>query len=300
MNLHLGPTAVKTIYILASLLVGGLLIAALTLTPKKARKPLIMAVTFIGGLYFSLEYMLPTKGTAARILASTGWDARVAQALFGWLLHPMATNPVLKPDENWLSRTIEPITNVWQVIAAFTFALGLWNLIHLHGRNVIHATRNWLPSIFFFIGALVMSLAGFFSAFGPRKETPLTMGLYSVATNGVFFQLDAAMFSLIAFFIISAAYRAFRIRSLEASIMMVAALLVMLGQIPVGQLITSWIPPDSPLGFLRLETISQWILRQPNAAAQRGINFGLAVGALATGLRIWLSLERGSYFEKEA
>jgi hypothetical protein len=29
------------------------------------------------------------------------------------------------------------------------------------------------------------------------------------------------------------------------------------------------------------------------------IDFGLGVGGLATALRLWLSLERGSYFEEE-
>ena len=63
--------------------------------------------------------------------------------------------------------------------------------------------------------------------------------------------------------------------------MMVSAFLVMLGQVPIGIWLTSWIPETGFISNFRLEHISYWILTQPNAAAQRGINFGLAVGAMA-------------------
>ena len=109
---------------------------------------------------------------------------------------------------------------------------------------------------------------------------------------------DAAMFAILAFFITSAAYRAFRIRSLEATILMVAALLVMLGQVPIGQYITSGLPDKgSFLSVLRLDSISNFLLRSVNAPALRAVGFGLGLGELAIGLRIWLSLERGAYFE---
>jgi len=50
---------------------------------------------------------------------------------------------------------------------------------------------------------------------------------------------------------------------------------------------------------LRLEVIKEWLLTVLNAAALRAIAFGLGIGSLAISLRIWLSLERGAYFEKE-
>ena len=107
------------------------------------------------------------------------------------------------------------------------------------------------------------------------------------------------MFSLIAFYIVSAAYRAFRVRSAEAGLMMGTAAIIMLGLVPVGAMITNWLPRTGPWASFRLENITYWLLIWPNMAVQRAIEFGLAVGAMAMGLRIWLSLERGSFFDRQ-
>jgi len=73
----------------------------------------------------------------------------------------------------------------------------------------------------------------------------------------------------------------------------------MLGQVPIGNALTDWLPREGWIASLRVENVKQWILSQVNAAALRAIAFGLGVGGLAISLRIWLSLERGAYFEKE-
>jgi hypothetical protein len=89
------------------------------------------------------------------------------------------------------------------------------------------------------------------------------------------------MFSMLAFFIASAAYRAFRARTLQATLLLGTAVLVMLGRIPIGQAIYSGLPD-----------IANWIMAVPNTAVQRGIIIGAALGAAATALRILLGLER--------
>jgi hypothetical protein len=101
---------------------------------------------------------------------------------------------------------------------------------------------------------------------------------------------QAATFSLLAFYIASAAYRAFRVRSLDAALMMLAAFVVMLGQVPIGRWLTGWVPNVPPVSLLRLENLGEWVMRWWNSPAQRAIALGVAVGALAMSLRIWLSL----------
>jgi len=91
----------------------------------------------------------------------------------------------------------------------------------------------------------------------------------------------ATMFSLIGFFIASAAFRAFRARSLEATLLLITALIIMLGQTPLGGMIWSGIPD-----------IMVWIFNVPSMAARRAISFGITMGTIAFSLRIILGIER--------
>ena len=101
--------------------------------------------------------------------------------------------------------------------------------------------------------------------------------------------LGAAMFSLLAFYIANAAYRSFRVKTLEATVMMVAAIIVMLGQIPFGPL---YISEDLP-------AIRLWIIEKVSTPAFRAIFFGSAIAGLAMAVRMWLSLEKSPLVSEE-
>jgi len=77
---------------------------------------------------------------------------------------------------------------------------------------------------------------------------------------------------------------------------MAAAIIVMLANVPVGTWLTSWLPQEGWLKWLRLENAVLWLTAQINAPAMRGILFGAAVGGLGAALRILLSLERSFSF----
>jgi hypothetical protein len=97
----------------------------------------------------------------------------------------------------------------------------------------------------------------------------------------VFAPCNATMFALLAFFIASAAFRAFRARNVEAALLLGAAILVMLGRVPIGRLVSESFP-----------YIADWLVDVPNNAGRRAIMMGAALGAVATGLRVILGLER--------
>lgn len=112
--------------------------------------------------------------------------------------------------------------------------------------------------------------------------------LYTFLYTGLFVSLGAAMFSLLGFYIASAAYRAFRIRSGESALMMGAAFIVMLGQIPFGLWIWSALPE-----------VRLWLLSVPSAAAFRAIKIGAGVAGLVMAYRMWFSIESEDFTRRK-
>jgi len=201
------------------------------------------------------------------------------------------------------------------IISSFAVLLGILNLFQIHGRAVSRRTQGWYNSAAFFVAFFAILIVGLVMDWRQSQLAHLEPGspafttvsrantinsnLFQILFRGFLTSLESTMFSLIAFYIVSAAYRAFRIKSAEAVLMMVAAVIIMLGLVPIGASITSFLPESGIFSNLRLERISYWLLIGPNMAVQRAIGFGIAVGALAMGLRIWLSLERGSFFDRQ-
>ncbi|MCF7807157.1 MAG: SPP1 phage holin family protein [Candidatus Marinimicrobia bacterium] len=56
----------------------------------------------------------------------------------------------------------------------------------------------------------------------------------------VFTPLSATMFALLAFFVASASYRAFKIRNFEATLLLISGIIIMLGRVPIGGNISAW------------------------------------------------------------
>lgn len=249
------------VYVAGALIVGAAFVALLTALPTRMRKPLIVTVTFIAGLFYSVEFFWHGKG-------------------------PDGDNP--------LSAWITPMGDWVNVVFGFTLGLGIYNLLQIHGRNLVRLRRGWHNSAAFYVALFGMTIIATIQGY---RQGALSKAVYEILFTGALLSLNSTMFSLIAFYIVSAAYRAFRIRTWEAGLMMASAFIVMLAQVPAGVFLTHALPEVGWLSNLRIENIGYWILTQPNMAAQRGIAFGIAVGALAMALRIWLSLERGSFFE---
>jgi len=165
---------------------------------------------------------------------------------------------------------------VWnQIIAGFAIILGVGSLLHTHYVKIKRREAGWGYSAVMYLSMAIMLGAGLWS--GGKGQGSVFGWLYDY----VLVALQGTMFSLLAFFVASAAYRAFRARSPEATVLLLAAVLVMFGRVPLGEYLVSGIGQ-----------VSDWIMNVPNTAAQRGILIGVSLGGIATSIKIICGIER--------
>jgi len=274
--------------ILLVLLFGGVLIFALMNAPTQARRPVVAISTFLAGLFYVLFYIWPV---------------------------PIDRKPGDLPDGPvegvgfWLKDAFGIVTSFTNILTAFLIGLGIYSLLSIHLKRLFRMQKDWFFSLVLLISMGSMILFGFWDwkmhlgPDGSMLENQANWTFVNYARDflfeGFLQQMDAAMFSIIAFYILSAAYRAFRIRSIEATIMLATALLVVLSL--MGAVSFMWdgfvkgmAGPDGN-GFIanfQLTEVARWIKGTFQTSSIRGIQFGIGIGALAMGLRLWLSLEK--------
>lgn len=180
-----------------------------------------------------------------------------------------------------VSASAEELKQWGTIVIAASILLGIGNLIRVHSHKLRRRREGWGYSLATLAGMGIMI------AFGGPWGTVAEGSRFNWLFLNVQVPLQATTFSLLAFFIASAAYRAFRLRSAEASLLLIAAIVVMLGRVPIGQ----WMTRDLPTA-LQLPWLTETIMQYPNMAAFRGILMGAALGVMAMGLRVILGIER--------
>lgn len=160
------------------------------------------------------------------------------------------------------------------IIGIFALALGIWSLIRVSVAKIRRKAENWPYAIVVLGGLGAMIFFGLFLG-------GLEAYMFNSFFNYVMIPLHATMFSLLAFFIASAAFRAFRARTALATVLLLSALILML----------RFNPYLGPLGPLDAD-VASWILNYPNMAAKRAIIIGIGLGMVATALKVILGIER--------
>jgi hypothetical protein len=160
------------------------------------------------------------------------------------------------------------------IIYVFAAIIAIDSLVRHHIVKIGRRQKGWGYSLVYLGAALFMALAGFV---GGTAEGSFYMKLFGYCLA----PMQSTMFAILAFYMASAAYRAFRARTAEATLLLVSAFIVMLGLIPQGAALWSGMPK-----------LSEWLMLVPNMAAKRGITFGIGLGSVATCLKIILGIER--------
>jgi hypothetical protein len=165
------------------------------------------------------------------------------------------------------------------VLVGFALLVGLGNLMKVHIGRTVRREHGWPYSLIVVGSALAVVALGLMGG-GP--------GDASVAWvfQWIYQPLGAAIFSLLAFFLTTALFRALHIRSAEAIVLLLAALVVVIGQAPFGAT-----PPIDVAA-----SVKDWLLDYPVLAGIRAIVLGVAFGAVATSLRALLGFDR-TYME---
>ncbi len=227
---------------------------------------------------------------------------------------------------------LEERFNDWYIIVSgFTMILGMDSLLLHHWNKIRRRQADWFHSAALIVAFVVTLVWGFYSGIKVGNPFDPKSTFLQYFYTYVFVPLQATMFSLLAFFIASAAYRAFRARTLNATLLLVAAVVVMLGRVPKGSgasvvlfgialvaLAVGLVLHGRSLVDLRgqllayggaalsilaiipiakyfptyLPAIADWIMNIPQLAAKRGIFIGIALGGIAMSLRIILGIER--------
>ncbi len=158
------------------------------------------------------------------------------------------------------------------IVTGFGCLVGLFNLTKIHLRNIRLRRSNWEVSV---VLLLVMFGTAIIGVLGVNDGKALTF-----VYNSVIAPLDSTMSALLVFYLGAATYRVFRAKNLESTLLLVAGIIVMLGQSPVGAALSTRIP-----------VLSQWLLDVPNAGAMRGILISASIGAVSQALRVVLGIE---------
>lgn len=165
----------------------------------------------------------------------------------------------------------------WQsVIAIFALGLGAVNIVRIHVRNVQREHGRNVFSLALLATFILTILSGL--------SLGQSSGPYKFIFDYINVPTGSAIFSLLAFYIGTAAYRAFRAKNTEAAILLLTGCIVMLGRVPIGAKILPFTP-----------AWTDWIMSVLNVGGQRGVMVAGAIGFIAVSLRIIVGLERRSY-----
>lgn len=159
------------------------------------------------------------------------------------------------------------------IVAAFALLLGIFNLALFHAGRILKRDAQ-MPFSVLTLGSAVIIFALVLPSGGAGAASQWVL-------RYIYQPLEASFLALLVFFIAAAIYRAMRVRTWEMALLAISAFVVLVGSVPFMQVLSPLIP-----------AAKEWVVNVPAMAGVRGILLGVALGIIATGLRLLTGIDR--------
>ena len=215
----------------------------------------------------------------------------------------MLVSPFLPMATGWAN----DVTDWFNILAAMAFVLGGGSLLKVQLMRLSARGPGWGYSAVTLLAFVVTLWVGL-GKVGVVADPSAPMVPWSGKPDDegsafwwiylyVMTPITSTLFAVLAFYVASAAFRAFRAKNLEATLLLATAFVILLGRTFAGVVLTGWLPEWA--SGLRLENLAVTIMDVFNTAGNRAIIIGIALGVASTGIRLLLGLDR-SYLGGDA
>ena len=207
----------------------------------------------------------------------------------------------------WTESWGNTVIDWFNIIAGVAFILGAGNLLRVNLEKISSQRPGWAYAAITIVSFMAVLVVGLFKIgavpsdrfpdvhfAGDIDSADSTLGWIYFSVIG---PLGATMFSLLAFYVASAAFRAFRAKNLESILLLGTAFIILLSATAAGVWLTKPIPADSPIAFLKFERLRAFITEVVQSSGMRAIGIGTAIGIAALSIRLILGIDR-SYLSK--
>lgn len=202
------------------------------------------------------------------------------------------------PIQSWETEVV-----MWfDILAVFAFVLGAGNLNLNNLKKISERKAGWGYAAITLLAFWITLICGIGKLGVPPNEKYLAYawsGSYEAEGsafwwifNYVYVPLAATMFATLAFYISSAAFRAFRANNVEASLLLLTAILVLVAQTSSGPMLTDQIPEESAWAIFKIDTIRGTLVNLFNTLGTRAIMIGIALGVVSTSLKVLMGVDQ--------